>query len=188
MNSFETYVPGRAWEKILMATMGALVFLFGAVNLEEPLRLLVRGQPAQAEAWRVVRTAPGQPEQSYSSDLEVETAIQQGDRGAQFWNDFRFTSGDGREMTARLPVGSPIKPLFSLRDSDGLPSAMTVYYDPGEPAAVVFPGVIGTWFVPGMAVCLGLLELLLGLVLFFHSSRPITISQHPHPDLHQPLP
>jgi hypothetical protein len=169
------YIPGHARAKAAMAIVGLLVFLLGLWQIKTPLRLLFFGQRTTAEAIDVVKSKEGLPDLILRDDLQVQANLETRDRSYIFWNDFRFTAADGRTMEIRAPVGSRLKPLYSLLDVDGLPTSDTIYYDPGHPETVVFPWIISTWFAPGALMVIGLLEALIGTVLLYWANRPIEL-------------
>jgi xanthosine utilization system XapX-like protein len=173
------YVPGHARAKAAMAMVGLLVFLLGLWQIKTPLRLLFFGQRATAEAVDVVKSKEGLPDLILHDDLQVQANVETRDRSYIFWNDFRFTTAEGRTLEVRAPVGSRLKPLYSLLDDDGLPTSDAIYYDPRDPATVVFPWIISTWFAPGALIVIGLLDALIGAVLLYWANRPIALPHVP---------
>ena len=88
---------------------------------------------------------------------------------------FSFHTADGKIETVRAPVGSQLKPLYSLLDADGLPTTDLIYYDPAHPDTVVFPLIISTWFAPGVLVIIGLIYIIIGSFLFYWANKPIEL-------------
>lgn len=180
------YTPGYRKSKLLMAIVGMAILGCGVSLLWTPLSLLFHGEPAMAEATRVLKTKPGQPDTVFISDTEIKKAEETRDRSYVFVNEFAFHTKDGELVTVRYPGGAHPKPIFKLLDKDGLPTTLTVRYDPQEPQKVVFPVVInsldtmtsdmetvGGFFLPGAVVMLGLFTTIIGSMLFYRSNKPI---------------
>jgi hypothetical protein len=177
-----TYTPGYAWPKRLMLLLGLTLVALGLWQLRGPLWLLAFGTRATAETIDVVKTKPGLPDLVLHDDAQLQAGLEARDRSYVFWNEFRFTTADGRAITVRAPVGSSLKPVYPLLDSDGLPSTALIAYAPGRPDAVLFPTLISTWFAPGALVVIGLLATLIGAVLLYWSDQPIALPHLPvHP-------
>lgn len=170
-----TYTPGYAWPKRLMILFGALLFLIGFWQLRTPLWLLLFGSHATAEAVDVIKSKPGLPDLVLATDAKVQASLETRDRSYIFWNDFRFTTSDGRSITVRTPAGSLLKPLYPLLDDDGLPTTDVVWYDPARPETATFPRIISVWFAPGAQVLIGLLAMLIGSVLLYWADKPIVL-------------
>jgi hypothetical protein len=175
------YIPGCAKRKLLMVLCGLVLFSAGMTQLIGPLRLLVFGQKATAEATVVIKARVGFSDVILKNDLEIQANLESRDRGYTFWNEFRFQTTDGKAVDVRATVGSQLKPLYPLRDEDGLPTTDLIYYDPGHPETVVFPLIVSTWFAPGMLVFIGLLCAVIGAVLFYWSDKPIELPHIPGP-------
>lgn len=177
-----TYTPGYAWPKRLMALGGLALFALGFWQLHTPLRLLAFGTRATAEVVDVVKSKAGLPDVVLHDDAQVQAHLETHDRSYVFWNDFQFHTAGGGAMTVRAPVGSQLKPLYPLLDSDGLPTSDTLYYDSHDPKVVVFPGIISTWFAPGAIAFIGLLTFVIGSVLLYWSDKPIVLPHIPSPN------
>ena len=167
------YTPGYSKFKALMVVWGLILFGFGLWQLAGPLKLLIFGARAEAEAVSVIKTKTGLPDVVLKDDLQIQANLEPRDRSYVFWNEFDFRTKDDREISVRAPVGSQGGPLYPLLDSDGLPTNDLVYYDPTNPSKVVFPWIVSTWFIPGMLTLIGLIGMLIGSTLFYWSSRPI---------------
>jgi hypothetical protein len=81
-----------------------------------------------------------------------------------------------------------IKPIYGLLDNDGLPTTISIRYNPANPKEVVFPMVIGTWFLPGMLVLLGLVCTIVGTVFFYWANKPIEVPYIAPPETQTPAP
>ncbi len=180
--SFGTYTPGAAKRKLMMILFGFLLFTLGMTQLWTPLRLLAFGEHTRAEAIYVTKAKAGLPDLIFHDDLEIQNNLEPRDRSYVFWNEFRFHTADGGTVNVRAPVGSQLKPLYTLLDSDGLPTTDLLYYDPAHPKTDVFPLLISTWFVPGMLVLAGLAGVGIGSVLFYWSNKPIELPHIPARD------
>lgn len=168
-----TYTPGYSLRKRLLLAGGLLLFVFGFSQLWHPLRLLAFGARAKAEAFQVVKEKPGLPPLVLVDDPQVAANLEVRDRSYTFWNDFRFQTAEGREVVVRANVGGQLKPLYALRDADGLPTTDLVAYDPRRPEDAVFPLIISTWIAPAFLCLVGLLGAAVGAVLWYWSDKPI---------------
>jgi hypothetical protein len=174
-----TYIPGYARLKALMILFGLIVFALGVWQLKTPIRLVVFGERTRAEATDVIKAKAGLPDLILKDDPQIQANLEPRDRGYVFWNEFNFTTTDGRMMNVRATVGSQLKPLYPLLDSDGLPTTDLVYYDPKHPEIVVFPDIISTWFAPGVLVIVGFLAVLIGSFLLYWANKPIELPHIP---------
>jgi hypothetical protein len=170
-----TYTPGNSKRKLFMVFYGLLLVILGMTQLWEPLRLLVFGQRAEAEVIDVIKTKEGLPDLILSNDLQLQNNLEPNDRSYVFWNEFQFHAADGRVVNVRATVGGQLKPLYTLLDTDGLPTTDLVCYDPAHPETVVFPLIISTWFAPGMLVIIGLAVMIIGSVLYYWANKPIEL-------------
>jgi hypothetical protein len=164
---------------VLMIVFGFTFFSFGLWQLRTPLWLLVFGDHATAEATDVVKIKAGLPDLILHSDAEIQANLETRDRSYVFWNDFTFRTPEGATVKVRAPVGSQLKPLYPLFDSDGLPTTDPVYYDPRRPELVVFPDIISTWFAPGLLIFAGLLTALIGSFLYYWAEKTIELPHVP---------
>ena len=169
------YTPGRAKRKLMVIVYGAILFGLGTSQLWTPLWLLASGTRVRGEVTTVIKTKQGLPDVILSDDSQVQANLEPRDRSYVYWNEFRFNTADGHVINVRAPVGSQLKPLYPLLDSDGLPTTVLICYDPAHPEAVVFPMLISTWFAPGMLLASGLACLLVGSFLFYYAKRPIEL-------------
>ena len=169
------YTPGYAKEKLAMIALGILLFAFGMSELWTPLRLVLFGGRAAAEATRVIKTKAGLPDLMLTDDLQVQAKSEARDRSYVFWNEFHFQTAESHDVTVRLLIGSQLKPLYSLFDEDGLPTSVTLYYDSREPSIVVVPAVFSTWFMPGALALAGLGCVVIGGVLLGFANKPIDV-------------
>lgn len=169
------YIPGYIGAKRLMVGAGILIFLVGAFQLWTPLRVVIFGARAQAEAIRVVKEKNGQPPLVMTDDVQVIAQSEPHDRTYVFWNEFRFRAQSGRVIELRANVGSHVKPLYSLTDTDGLPTTDWVYYDPAQPERGIFPLIISIWLAPGVLVFAGLSCAIVGSVLLYWANKPIEL-------------
>ena len=180
-DSFQTgtYTPGYASRKLLVVFLGLILFCLGAAQLSTPLRLLAFGRRTTAEATSVVKSKRGLPDLILTNDLQIQANLEPRDRSYIFWNQFRFQTDSGGTVNVRATIGSQLKPLYPLVDPDGLPTTDVIYYDPAHPDTVVFPNLIGTWFVPGFLVAIGILCTIIGSVLFYWAGKPIELPHLP---------
>jgi len=174
-----TYTPGYAKQKVLVIVIGLLVAALGFAQLWGPLRLLLFGRQAMAEAVRIVKIAPGQADVVLTTDAEVQAEVNRQHRAAVFWNEYRFLTAEGRTVNVRASVGSQGRPLAPLVGSDGLPTVLRVCYDPARPERVAFLALMSTWLAPGMIVFCGLLAVLIGSVLLYWAGKPIELPHIP---------
>jgi hypothetical protein len=68
-----------------------------------------------------------------------------------------------------------------LLDEDGLPTTVTIYYDPARPQRIVFPAVFSTWFIPGMIAFMGAVCTAVGATLLYWANKPIELPHIPNP-------
>lgn len=173
------YRPGYAVPKLLMVILGLVILTIGLSQLKTPLFLLLFGQRALAEAADVIKTKTGYPDVVLRDNLQLQAALEPRDRTYVFWNEFRFHTAAGAEITVRAPVGSRLKPLYPLLDDDGLPTTDFVCYSTSHPETVVFPRIISTWFAPGMLTFVGFMATLIGSFLLYWAKRPIELPHLP---------
>lgn len=174
-SSTGSYTPGYRKSKLVVTIFGLIVFFFGMNQLWVPLRVLLTGTPGMAEATRVIKSKEGLPDRILVNDLQIKAAEETQDRSYIFWNEFRFNATNGQQVIIKAPVGSRLKPLYPLLDNDGLPTTVSVRYDPANVTDVIFPGIQSTWFVPGVMMFLGLIGTLIGSFLFYWSNKPIEL-------------
>jgi len=141
--------------------------------------LLLTGQRAQAEAVCILKSRPHGETQSFTDDTLARAAEEKRDRTWQFTTEFRYATGRHGEELAACPVRNRLQPIYRLIDEDGLPSAAPVWYDPAHPKTVVFPAMIGTWFLPSMVALFGVINLYIGAMLAWHARRPIELPPPP---------
>ena len=171
----ETHVPGYVPQKIFMICAGLAMFSFGMVKMGPDLMLLATGKSATAIATKVVKERIGGSATNLSSDAAVMEARERFDRTFIFWNYFQFETAEGRMQEFRFPTGKQLEPEYPLLDQDGLPTTVTVFYDPGNPDRVVIPGHFSTWFLSGLLVFFGILVTIFGAILLYHARRPIEL-------------
>jgi hypothetical protein len=173
----EMYIPGHAAAKLGMTVFCLLLAVLSFEKFGPVLRLAFAGGRAHAEAVRIIRTDAAGQETAYTSDAAVLIAIKAiedaRDRESVFWVEYKFTTATGQPAEARSPIGQHIKPLYPLRDKDGLPSTISIWYDKADPRRIAFPYQFGTWFMPGMLLLFGVLGTLMGLFLWWHAKTPI---------------
>jgi hypothetical protein len=180
----EIYYPGYAAAKLVMALLGVAMFLLSFEKLGPLARLGFTGGRARAEAIRVVRADAAGQETVFTSDADVLTAIKiledARDHNTVFWVEYRFTTEDGTAVETRSPIGQHVKPLQPLRDRDGLPSTIRVWYDRKNPRHITLPLEYGTWFMPGVLALFGFIGTFMGLLLWRHAKRPIEMPDLSH--------
>lgn len=151
----EIYVPGYVLPKIFSVALGLAILAAGLSQMFPPLRLLLVGIPATAEATRVIKLRAGASPIYLSTDSAARAASESMDRTYTFATEFRFATQDGKEIRTVLPIHAYLAPLIPLRDADGLPSALPIRFDARHPDSLVFPTVMSTWFIPGTLTALG---------------------------------
>lgn len=180
----EIYYPRYGAAKLGMALMGVVLFLLSLEKLGPLAMLGFAGGRARAEAVRIVLVDAARQETVFTSDAAVLAAMkvieEARDHDTEFWVEYRFTTEDGRHVEARSTLGQHVKPLQPLRDRDGLPSTIRVWYDRSNPQRIALPLQYGTWFLPGILALFGLIATFMGTLLWIHSNRPIEM-----PDLRQ---
>jgi hypothetical protein len=192
----EIYVPGHRPAKLAMMIVGIVMALLSLDKFGPITRLAFTGGRATGEAVRTVRTDAAGQETVYTSDADVLNAVKDveeaRDRESVFWVEYKFATEDGKPAEARSPIGQQVKPLYPLRDKDGLPSTISIWYNRTDPSHIVFPYQFGTWFMPGMLFTFGALCALMGLFLWRHASDPIEMPDlsrsHAELDKHHPHP
>ncbi len=173
------YIPGRSKRKMLVVIYGLILCLLGLSQFWTPLRLLLSGTPVRGEVISVIKTKAGLPDLILTDDSQIQANLEPRDRSYVFWNEFSFHTAEGALIKVRAPVGSQLKPLSLLLDSDGLPSTDLIFYNPARPEEVVFPTLISTWFAPGMLFVSGLACMTIGAFLFYWSKKPIELPHIP---------
>jgi len=173
----EIYVPGYAGRKTLFLLLGLALIALSFDKFGPALKLGFSGGRSRGEAIRIVRTESGGALSTYTTDAEVLAAVkaceEARDRASVFWVEYQFATTDGRRIEARSPLGQHMKPLQPLRDRDGLPSNIRLWYDQTEPSRILLPLQFGTWFLPGMLALFGSLAVFMGALLRLHANRPI---------------
>lgn len=173
------YTPGYSGVKLIMICLGLGLFIMGATHLWTPLRLVISGHRAMAEATTVTKTKKGVPDVILKDDVQVKASFDPRDRSHVFWNEFRFHTADGRVVNVRATVGSQLKPIYSLINEDGLPTTDLIFYDEKHPEVVVFPLIISTWFAASTLAGGGLLMMFIGSVLLYWARKPIELPHLP---------
>jgi hypothetical protein len=191
----EIYIPGYRWAKLGLAIFGAILIAVALYQYRLITRLAFTGEKALAEAVQVVLVDAAGNETVLRDDAEVKVKVDEiktsRDRSQVFWIDYRFTAA-GKPCTVRSPIGQVMRPLHALKDEDGLPRSITLWYDPANPKTVAIPfqflrasGAfitfgLSTCFVPGMLLLFGMAGVLVGLLLWYNANKPIEM-----PDLSQ---
>jgi len=191
----EIYVPGYAWAKLGLAILGAVLIVIAFYECRLFTRLALTGDKAVAEAVRVVLVDAAGNETVMRDDAEVKVKVDElktsRDRSQVFWIDYRFNA-DGKTYTVRSTIGQVMRPLHALKDEDGLPRSITLWYDKANPKTIVIPfqflrasGAfitfgLSTYFVPGMLLLFGIAGVVVGLLLWRNANKPIEM-----PDLSQ---
>jgi hypothetical protein len=173
----EIYYPGYAPAKLGMALFGVVLFLLSLEKMGPLMKLAFTGGRARAEAVRIVKVDAARQETVYTSDADVLTAMKvmedARDHDTEFWVEYRFTTEDGKAVETRSTLGQHVKPLQPLRDRDGLPSTIRVWYDRSNPQKIALPLQYGTWFLPGVLALFGVIGTFMGMLLWVHAKRPI---------------
>ena len=180
---FMKYVPGRGMAKLGLAVLGVALVLASMQKLGPLAKLAFLGGHVRGEAVAIVQVDPAGTEKTYTTDDAVADAAKVAkdsrDFRSVFWPVYRFTTEDGKQLDVRSPLGQHVpmgdrhKPIQPLRDQDGLPTAVTIWYDPANPKNIALPAEFGTWFMPGMLVLFGVIAIIMGLTLWRHANDEI---------------
>lgn len=173
--SHEFYRPGYFFAKVGMAVVGLGMLAFGLVELAPTLGRLMTGESSIAIATKVAKERIGGEATFLYSDAEVIEAKERFDRSYVFWNYFKFEDAKGQLTEFRVKTGKQLQPAYNLRDSIGLPTTVTVYYDPENPQQAVVAANYATWFLSGWLVFFGSITTLFGIVLAYHARKPIAM-------------
>lgn len=169
----DIYIPGYVPHKVAMIVFGILVLALGLPELAANLKLVIFGTPGFAQAVSVIKVKAGLPDAVFTDDVMVRKNSEPRDRSYLFWNVFRFQTADGNAREVRLPSPGLLKPLYTINDTDGLPTMLPIYHDPANPDIVLFPSVFSTWIFPSLLTFIGLLGAGSGAVLLYWARRPI---------------
>ncbi len=169
----EIYIPGYVPQKILMILFGVILIGLSSLDLVPNLQLLFFGTPATAKTVRILKVKAGLPDEVFLDDVLVRENFERMDRSYLFWNVFAFQTADGTRVKLRMPTAGLLKPLYPLKEADGLSTTLPIRYDPADPRRVIFPTVFSTWIFPTLLVLIGLLAAGSGSVLLFYARRPI---------------
>lgn len=173
----EIYYPGYAAAKLCMAVLGIVLFALSLTKLGPLAKLGFTGGRARAEAVRIVRVDAARQETVFTSDADILAAVKvmedARDHDTEFWVEYKFATDDGKTVETRSTLGQHVKPLQPLRDRDGLPSTVRVWYDRDNPRHIALPLEYGTWFMPGVFALFGFIGTFMGLLLLYHAKRPI---------------
>jgi Na+/melibiose symporter-like transporter len=173
VEAHETYYPGCVSQKIVMLLFALAMTGFGLVKMGPDMKLILTGDSTTALASHVVKERIGGSAIILSSDAAIAEARERFDRSWIFWNHFKFTTPDGREVAFRAPTGKQLEPEYPILNQDGLPTAVRVFYDPGNPHKVVIPGHFSTWFLSGLLVLFGTIGTLFSIFLLRAARKPI---------------
>ena len=175
----QTYTPGYVPQKIGMLMICLSLLALGCAQLLPTVKLLLIGQRADAEATCIIRTQDGRPEVKLTRDAEWKTTLEHNDRSMVFWNEFRFVTIDGKTITFRASVGRQLQPPHPLLDDDGLPTVVSIYYEPENPKKVAMPLELSTWFFPGTITLFGLIGSSVSLLILYYARKPIVLPHIP---------
>jgi hypothetical protein len=148
---------------------------FGMVEMGPKLQLLLTGESATAVASKVVKERIGGMATNLTSDAELLEAKERFDRSYIFWNHFQFEDTAGELVEFRLKIGKQLAPAYSIRDEDGLPTTVRVFYNPDNPEEAIIPGDISIWFLSGLFVLFGGIGATFGGILVYHARKPIAM-------------
>ncbi|MGC9451346.1 MAG: MFS transporter [Oceanipulchritudo sp.] len=169
------YKPGYLPQKILMTLGGLAMVTFGMVEMGPKLQLLLTGESATAVASKVVKERIGGMATNLTSDAELLEAKERFDRSYIFWNHFQFEDTAGELVEFRLKIGKQLAPAYSIRDEDGLPTTVRIFYNPDNPEEAIIPGDISIWFLSGLFVLFGGIGATFGGILVYHARKPIAM-------------
>lgn len=185
----EMYIPGYALPKLGLALMGLIMLTVAFYQARTFLWLGFTGRSTMAESVHISLVDAAGTVTVLRDDAEValkEDELKKSkDRSLVFWIDYRFSTKDGAVVIARSPLGQVMKPLHTLKDEDGLPRSITLWYDPAHPQTIVIPPQflrasgafipfgLNTIFVPSMLLIFGITGLFVGLLLWWNAKKPI---------------
>ncbi len=170
-----TYTPSYVPHKIGMLLVCLLLLALGGTKLFPALQLVIFGQRTTAEVVAIIKTQEARPDQKLNRDADWKLAEDNRDRSSVFWDEYRFTPAGGTPMVFRGPVGSLFRPPQPLLDADGLPTVVTVCYDPNNPERVQLPLELSTWFFPATITFFGFLGTGVTLLLLYFARKPIVL-------------
>jgi hypothetical protein len=171
----KTYLPGYVPHKVVMTLSGLALAVFGMVEMGPTLRMIAFGEPTKAIASAVVKERIGGESTTLTSEAEIMEAKEPFDRSFVFWNQFQFKDADGNIHEFRAKVGKQLEPEYFLRDQYGLPTTVSIYFDPDNPQDAVIPANFGTWFISGILVFFGTTTAIFGLILLYYARKPIAM-------------
>lgn len=171
----EHYTPGCIPQKIFMLGCGVVLIVAGLVEGLPAIKLGLRGNTTQATAVDVIKERPGGEPIALTTNAEIMNAEERIDRSFVFWNRFEYLDDAGKIHQFRAPVGMQLKPAFKILDEEGLPTAVTVWYNPKDPDQVVIPFLISTWFISGLLFIFGLITAIFACLLLYYARKPIAL-------------
>jgi hypothetical protein len=174
------YVPGYVLPKILMLIFCLGLITLSLVELLPAFSHLMFGGKAQAEAIRVIKERPGDPELVFTDNARLEAAYEKRDRVWTFWMEYQYTTADGRKIEFRAPFGTKLKSSYKLRDADGLPTTVGIWYSKSDPTKVTLPAEMSTWFLPSFLLAFGVVTGLVISIGLIKARTPVDM-----PDLSQ---
>jgi hypothetical protein len=157
----------------------------GLVLAGPVLRLGLVGGGAWAERVAVVISGDGD-DRTVLADADIRALIQRHrtdrNRDARLWPVHRLRIGDrtwdSRSTTGyRIPLGNQALDVVPIRDRDGLPVRIWLWYDRADPTRTAEPLAWNTWFVPGILLTFGAMAAVVGVLLWRRAGTPI-----PEPD------
>ncbi len=183
------YVPGYAWVKILLTFFGLCLSVYAFWYFSPKMVMAFSGKSVMAETVQVVVVDKAGTETVLNTDKDVQSKEDElkksRDRSQVFWLEYRFTTEDGNKVLARSPIGQVMKPLHPLRDQDGLPFTIRLWYHPQKPQEVIIPFQflpgsfapfgLGTFFLPGVMLLLGLTAMGMGILMWYYANKPISM-------------
>ena len=167
------YVPGHRLPKALMVLAGCAVMILGAAELAGPARLIWHGTTTVGEVVKVVRTAPGEPEQVFTHPGTIE---QDRNPRAIFWPHVEYQSEDGANHIATLTSASSWRPAYRVGEQ------MQIAVDPDQPELAVPIYDLRTWVFGGVFAGLGTFMIFLFGVLLHRAGRPIPVPEDTPPE------
>ncbi len=171
----EYYTPGYVPHKVFMLSCGLLLVTAALVEGFPALKLGLVGRTTQATAVDVVKERPGAEPLVLTTNAQIMDAQERIERSYVFWNRFQYLDEAGQLHRFRSPVGMQLKPAYNILDKEGLPTSVTIWYDPAKPDHVVLPLQISTWFVSGLLFIFGVITTAFACLLLYFARKPIAL-------------
>lgn len=165
-----TYTPGYLLPKALLTGVGVAVLALGLAELRHPLHVVRRGEQTVGEVVRIVRTAPGEKEQTF---LAPGAVAQDHNPRAIFWHFVEYQSADGANHVAKLTSASSWRPVYLVGEQ------LRIAIDPAQPELAIPVYDLRTWVFGSVFSGLGLFMIFIFGTLLRRARRPIYLDDDP---------